>query len=83
MFAHDGLLETIIATGDVLDGLVVASLSVFNNYLGNDGQIAFMVKFESGLDAIYLATGAELSEVPLPAGWLLFLSGAGAVALRR
>lgn len=68
----DGVLSTVLTTGDMLDGLVVASIFLDRDALNDFGQLALLTVFEDGSSAIIRAS---ISEVPLPAALPMFLLG--------
>lgn len=80
-FFRNGVLETLFRTGDVLDGLVIANISVGSDSLNENDEFAFWVLFEGGGQAIYFASLTP-AEVPLPGAAWLFVAGLSGLAMR-
>lgn len=81
----NGVIQTILASGDMLDGLLVLSIFVFQGgptqFLNDAGQVAFVAQLEGGVNAVYRASiNGLVSEVPLPAAAWAFLAGIGGLA---
>ncbi|MEQ1930442.1 MAG: hypothetical protein ABL957_07900 [Parvularculaceae bacterium] len=78
-----GSLITLLSSGDVLDGLVVQSMSLGADALNDKGEFAFGVRFSDFSQAIYRGIIGSTSAVPLPAALPLFLLGVAGLAVRR
>lgn len=84
----DGLIQTILSSGDTLDGLLVLSIMVFQGgptqFINDSGQVTFVAQLEGGINAVYRASVDQLvSEVPLPAAAWVFLAGLGGLSVTR
>ena len=80
---HGGVIKTILSTGDSLDGLLIVGLFLGFDFLNENGDIAFLALFEDGSRAIYRATAIDVSEIPAPGAFALFIFGFGGLAAAR
>jgi len=82
----DGLIRTLVSTGDSLDGKFISGLFVGVNSLNNNREVAFWARFPDFSEGIYIARFGDLAEIPAPPAIALFGAGlvaAGAVRRRR
>jgi hypothetical protein len=85
----DSVVDQVIATGDLLFGSTVTSLSFSKTGLNNSGQVAFFARLANGTEGIFRANPASEplppQSVPEPASVLgLLVSGAlGVSSLRQ
>jgi hypothetical protein len=85
----DSVVDQVIATGDLLFGSTVTSLSFSKTGLNNSGQVAFFARLANGTEGIFRANPASepppSQSVPEPASVLgLLVSGAlGVSSLRQ
>ncbi|GAG75705.1 unnamed protein product, partial [marine sediment metagenome] len=66
----DALNDSIVSTGDALDGMTIVGLHMGINGFNDARQVVFTARLSDGTEGIYLA-----SPVPLPAAFWLFGSG--------
>ena len=77
------LTDTVIRTGDVLNGSTITFLDLGQSGLNNAGQIAFYAEFASGASGVFIATPVPEPSVGLAATGLLVLSWRSRGASRR
>lgn len=73
---NDGIIESVVGTGDTIDGNTVLSVNIGLHALNDSGQIAFNVLFEDETRAVYRAT-----PIPEPATWITLLIGTALLTL--
>lgn len=82
-FARNGVPELLYATGDTIDGRVIANVFASADSINADGDFAFAVTFVGGGGATYLARRDAVSAVPVPGAAFLFAAGLASLAAAR
>ena len=83
-FYSEGIISTVISTGDTLDGLLITSIFFGRESLNESGDLVFRASFADGSSGIYRADFNGITAVPLPAALPFFLIGiTGIGAVRR
>lgn len=77
-----GIISTIIATGDLLDGFIVSSF-LNRPVINNRGEIAFSVILSDGTQRLYTALTSSVATVPAPGAIAAFGTGLAAFAAVR